>query len=57
VRERAISVIAEYVPTSHSPDSFVECRKVKQDSKLKEDTLLSTRWIKPLQRVMPHNPQ
>jgi len=38
MRERAISVIAEYVPTSHSPDSFVECRKVKQDSR---DTCLT----------------
>ena len=50
VKERAVTVLIEYVPTSHNPDMLTENRKIEHDSKIEEDTLLTTRWIKPVQR-------
>jgi len=46
VREHVISMIVEYVPVSHSPDVVAENRCIEQDSRLKEGSLLATRWIK-----------
>jgi hypothetical protein len=46
VKDRALSVIVEYVPIAHSTDALSECRKVERDSGLSEHSLLSTRWIK-----------
>jgi len=53
VRMRSILVIVEYVPMSHSPDMMLEHRRIERDSGLTEDSLLATRWIKPMQRHAP----
>jgi len=53
VRDRATSVIVEFIPVAHSPDALAENRRVKCDSRLDEGSLTSTRWIKLLQRCMP----
>jgi len=53
MRERAISVIVEYVPVLHSPDVLAENRKFEQDSGLEEGTLRTTRWMKPTQWHIP----
>ena len=53
VRERATSVIVEFVLVVHSPDVLTKNRRIKGDSRLKEGALLTTRWIKPTQRCMP----
>ena len=50
VKEKAVMVLIEYVPTLHNPDVLTENRKIKWDSKIEEDTLLTTRWIKLVQR-------
>ena len=50
VRERATSVIVEFVLVAHSPDMLAENRRIEGDSGLKEGSLLTTRWIKPKQR-------
>jgi len=53
VRDRATPVIVEFVPVAHSPDALAENRRVKHDSRLEEGSLISTRWIKLLQRHAP----
>ena len=50
IKDQAVSVIVEYVPLSHSPDAFAELRKVKHESGLPNDTIILTRWIKPVHR-------
>ena len=50
VKERAISVIVKFVPISHSPDALTKNRRIECNSGLREGALLSTRWIKPVQR-------
>jgi len=50
IKEHTTSVLIEYVPVSHSPNTLMENSRIEQDSGLEEDMLLSTRWIKPLQR-------
>ena len=50
VKDRATSVLVEFVPVAHSPDALTENRRIKCDSRLEEGVLLSTRWIKPVQR-------
>jgi hypothetical protein len=50
VKDRALTVIVEYVPLSHSPEALAEMRKIERDSKLPIGSLLATRWIKPIQR-------
>jgi len=50
VRDRATSVMVEFVPVVHSPDALAENRRIKRNSRLKDGSLTSTRWIKPLQR-------
>jgi len=50
VRDRATSVIIEFVPVEHSPDALAENRRIKCNSGLDEASLTSTRWIKPPQR-------
>jgi hypothetical protein len=50
IKDRALTVIVEYVPLSHSPEALAEMRKIERDSKLPIGSLLSTRWIKPIQR-------
>ena len=52
IKERAVSVIVEYVLLSHSPDAFAELRKIKCNSNLQASMLISTRWIKPIHRRM-----
>jgi len=52
VKDRVVSVIVEYVPTNHNPDTFAENKKTKQVSGLNAGTLVSMRWIKPIQRCM-----
>jgi len=53
IRERAISVIVEYVPVAHSPDAMEENRQIERDSGLSGGALLDTRWIKLPQRHAP----
>jgi len=53
VRERMTSVILEYVPVLHNPDTLAENEKIEQDSGLEVGMLISMRWIKPLQRCTP----
>ena len=50
VRDKAIPILVEYVPTSHSTDALAENGKIERDSGIGEGTLLSTRWIKPVHR-------
>jgi len=52
VKERAVSVIVEFVLIAHSPDTLAENRRIECNSGFGEGMLLSTRWIKPLQRCM-----
>jgi len=42
-----VSVILEYVPIAHNPDTLTENRRIKHDSDMCEGALVSTRWIKP----------
>jgi len=49
IKDRISAVIIKNVPVSHSPDALSECRKIKRDSNLKLGSLISTRWIKPIQ--------
>jgi|SRR5882724_5294597 len=53
VKEKAVVVSKEYVPTVHNPDALSDNRKIEHNSKIKEDTLLTTTWIKPVQRKVP----
>ena len=53
IKDRATSVIVEYVLIAHSPDALVENRKIEHKSRLEDAALLSTRWIKPLERCTP----
>ena len=53
VKDRAVSVIVEYVLVAHSPHALVENRKIEHESGLKDGMLLSTMWIKPLQKCTP----
>ena len=46
IKDRAVTVIVEFVPVEHRPDALAECRKVERDSGLPEHSLLSTRWFK-----------
>ena len=46
IKERTVSVIIEYVPTSYTPDAPAEHRKIERDSRLPIHTLAATRWIK-----------
>ena len=50
IKERTVSIIIEYVPTSYTPDALSEHRKIKRDSKLPSNTLTAMRWIKPIHR-------
>jgi len=50
MRDRALSVLVEFVPVAHSPDVLAENRRIERDSGLEEGQLLSTRWIKLMQR-------
>jgi len=52
VRDRAISVLVEFVPVTHSPEALAEDRRIKCDSGLVEGVLLATRWIKLVWRHM-----
>ena len=49
VRDRAITMIVEYIPVFHSPDALAENRKIECDTGIEEGSLLATRWIKPPQ--------
>jgi len=53
IKDRAVSMIVEYMPVTHSPDALAENRIIECESRLEEGMLLSTRWIKPLQRHIP----
>ncbi|KAF8580747.1 hypothetical protein K439DRAFT_1308217, partial [Ramaria rubella] len=50
VKERVYTPIVEYVPISHSPDALGEMKRIEGYTGLNEDTLISTRWIKPVER-------
>jgi len=53
VREQAISVIVEYVPVAHNPDTLADNSRIEWDSSMTECAFLTTRWIKPVQRQAP----
>lgn len=50
VKERVVSMIAEYVPTSHTTDSPTELRKIEMESNIDTGSLVSSRWIKPIHK-------
>jgi hypothetical protein len=50
IKDRALTVIVEYVPLSHSPEALAEMRQIERHSKLPAGSLLATRWIKPIHR-------
>jgi len=50
VKERAISIIVKFVLIAHSPDVLAANRRIECNSSLREGMLLSTRWIKPVQK-------
>src|SRR5882724_11142615 len=50
MRDRAISVLVEFLPVAHSLDALAEDRRIECESGLEEGGLMSTRWIKPEQR-------
>jgi len=52
MRDRATLVLVEFVPVTHSPDALAENRRIECNSGLKEGVLLSTRWIKLVQRCV-----
>ena len=52
IKDRAATVLVEYVPIAHAPDALAECRKIESESGIQDHALISTRWIKsPEQRV------
>src|SRR5882724_8424485 len=53
VKEKVITVLIEYIPVTHTPDTLAENRKIERDSKLEMDTLLAMRWVKPKNRKAP----
>lgn len=46
VKDRAATVIIEFVPVEHRPHAMAECCKIERDSGLPEHSLLSMRWFK-----------
>jgi len=50
VKDRGVSVIVEYVLILHNPEALAEYERIECDSRLGKGALISTRWIKPLQR-------
>jgi hypothetical protein len=50
IKDRALTVIVEYIPLSHSPEALAEMRRIERDSKLPGGSLLVTHWIKPIHR-------
>ena len=50
VKDREITVIIEYVLILHSPDVLAENRRIEWDSGLDKGSLISMRWVKPVQR-------
>jgi len=50
VKTKLVPVLIEFVPTSHNPDALAENRKIEHNSRIEENTLQSTGWIKPAQR-------
>jgi len=50
VRDKAIPVIVEYVPTSHNTDALAENNKIGCNSGIGEDALISMKWIKPMHK-------
>jgi len=53
VKDKAVSVLIEYVPVAHNPDTLAENRNIECDSRISADTLLAMRWIKPVHRRTP----
>ncbi|KAF8592205.1 hypothetical protein K439DRAFT_1643810 [Ramaria rubella] len=50
IKDRAFSILIEYVPISHSPEALGEMQRIKGYSGPTEGTLLETKWIKPVER-------
>ena len=50
IKDRAIAVVVKYVPMSFSLDFPSEYRKIESDSQLPNQSILETRWIKPIER-------
>src|SRR5882724_5764056 len=50
LKERAVAIILEFVPISYNPDVLAESQKVKCNSRLEAGAIVSTRWIKLVQR-------
>ena len=50
VKEKLVSVMVEYVPVAHTPDSLEENRRIEWDFRIRAEDLLTTRWIKHVQR-------
>ena len=50
IKDRAIAVIVEYVPISYFPEYPSEHRKIESDSQLLHQSIITTRWIKLIER-------
>ena len=50
LKEREVAIIIEFVPISYNPDVLAESQKVEHNSRLEAGAIVSTRWIKPVQR-------
>ena len=53
VEEWAVSVIVEYIPVSHVLDALAEQARIECNSGIPQSMLITTRWIKPIQRCSP----
>ena len=50
LKERAVAIIIEFVLISYNPDVLAEIQKIECDYRLEAGAIVSTRWIKLVQR-------
>lgn len=50
IKDRVVAVLVENVPVDYAPEALAESSKIERDSDIDLDSLISTRWIKPVQR-------
>jgi len=50
IKDKAVSILIEYIPITHNPDSLGESKKIERETGLLTDSIDSIRWIKPTSR-------
>jgi len=50
IKDKAVSILVEYIPITHNPDALGESKKIERETGLPTDSIDSTRWIKPMSR-------